>query len=123
MVLASKAIGTAASMMLEKTMPVRKSTLSSLTYFSASWRPTSGLNWSSPIITSAGRPPSLLPFSLSASWKPSRMSTPIAPAGPDSVAMKPIFTLEAAEAGSAKQSAAARAAASETGFGRGMESP
>src|SRR3954469_17555127 len=83
-------------MMFEKTMPVRKSTLSSLTYFSAIWRPTSGLNWSSPMSTSAGRPPSLPPFSLTASWKPSRISTPSAPLGPERVLMKPTLTLSAA---------------------------
>src|SRR6185503_21186626 len=110
MVLASKAIGTAASMMLENTMPVRKSTLSSLTYFSASWRPTSGLNWSSPTSTSAGSPPSLPPFSLTASWKASRMSTPSAALGPDSVLTKPILTLLAAPAPPDSASATARMA-------------
>src|SRR5882672_3293661 len=96
MILASNATGTAASMMFENTKPVRKSTLSSLTYFSASWRPTSGLNWSSPTSTSAGRPPSLPPFSLTASWKASRMSTPSAALGPDRVLTKPTLTLPAA---------------------------
>src|SRR6266480_2262797 len=96
MILASNATGTAASMMFENTKPVRKSTLSSLTYFSAIWRPTSGLNWSSPTNTSAGSPPSLPPFSFTASWKPSRMSTPSAALGPESVLMKPTLTLSAA---------------------------
>src|SRR5229473_3660913 len=96
MILASNATGTAASMMFENTKPVRKSTLSSLTYFSAIWRPTSGLNWSSPTSTSAGRAPSLPPFIFTASWKPSRMSTPSAALGPESVLMKPTLTLSAA---------------------------
>src|SRR5437879_3259170 len=96
MTLASNATGTAASMMFENTKPVRKSTLSSRTYFSAIWRPTSGLNWSSPTSTSAGRPPSLPPFIFTASWKPSRMSTPSAALGPESVLMKPTLTLSAA---------------------------
>src|SRR2546421_3660196 len=96
MILASNATGTAASMMFENTKPVRKSTLSSRTYFSAIWRPTSGLNWSSPTSTSAGKPPSLPPFIFTASWKPSRMSTPSAALGPESVLMKPTLTLSAA---------------------------
>src|SRR5712691_5914994 len=96
MILASNATGTAASMMFENTKPVRKSTLSSRTYFSAIWRPTSGLNWSSPTSTSAGRAPSLPPFIFTASWKPSRMSTPSAALGPESVLMKPTLTLSAA---------------------------
>src|SRR5712691_528024 len=96
MILASNATGTAASMMFENTKPVRKSTLSSLMYFSAIWRPTSGLNWSSPTSTSAGRAPSLPPFIFTASWKPSRMSTPSAALGPESVLMKPTLTLSAA---------------------------
>src|SRR3954470_24752687 len=96
-------------MMLEKTNPVMKLTLSSFTYFSAIWRPTSGLNWSSPTSTSAGRPPSLPPFSLIASWNASRMSTPRAPAGPESVLTNPTFTLLAPWAPAATHSAAARA--------------
>src|SRR5467141_3824075 len=96
MILLSNATGTAASMMFENTKPVRKSTLSSRTYFSAIWRPTSGLNWSSPTSTSAGKPPSLPPFIFTASWKPSRMSTPSAALGPESVLMKPTLTLSAA---------------------------
>src|SRR5882672_7235806 len=100
MTLLSNATGTDASMMLENTKPVRKSTLSSLMSFSASWRPTSGLNWSSPIRTSAGSPPSLPPFSFTASMKASRMSTPRAALGPESVLMKPILTLSAAWEGS-----------------------
>src|SRR5437016_13627761 len=104
MILASNATGTAASMMFENTKPVRKSTLSSLTYFSAIWRPTSGLNWSSPTNTSAGSPPSVPPFSFTASWKPSRMSTPSAALGPESVLMKPTLTLSAACAPDAKAS-------------------
>src|SRR5438128_2206457 len=105
MILASNATGTAASMMFENTKPVRKSTLSSRTYFSAIWRPTSGLNWSSPTSTSAGKPPSLPPFIFTASWKPSRMSTPSAALGPESVLMKPTLTLFAASALTTKASA------------------
>ena len=56
-------------MMFENTKPVMKFTLSRFTSFSASCLPTSGLNWSSPISTSAGRPPSLPPFSFTASMK------------------------------------------------------
>src|SRR6266480_4842803 len=104
MILASNATGTAASMMFENTKPVRKSTLSSRTYFSAIWRPTSGLNWSSPTSTSAGNPPSLPPFIFTASWKPSRMSTPSAALGPESVLMKPTLTLSAACAPEARAS-------------------
>src|SRR5436853_1683590 len=104
MTLASNATGTAASMMFENTKPVRKSTLSSRTYFSAIWRPTSGLNWSSPTSTSAGKPPSLPPFIFTASWKPSRMSTPSAALGPESVLMKPTLTLSAACAPDARAS-------------------
>src|SRR5437868_324611 len=47
-------------------------------------------------MTSVGRPPSLLPPSLSARLKPSRISTPIAPAGPESVERKPILSSFAA---------------------------
>src|SRR5256886_2406823 len=104
MILASNATDTAASMMFETTKPVRKSTLSSRTYFSAIWRPTSGLNWSSPTSTSAGRAPSLPPFIFTASWKPSRMSTPSAALGPESVLMKPTLTLSAACAPEARAS-------------------
>src|SRR5437762_4549459 len=104
MILASNATGTAASMMFENTKPVRKSTLSSRTYFSAIWRPRSGLNWSSPTSTSAGNPPSLPPFIFTASWKPSRMSTPSAALGPESVLMKPTLTLSAACAPEARAS-------------------
>ena len=96
MVLLSSASGSAASMMLENTTPVMKSTLSRLTFFSNSCLATSGLNWSSLTSTSAGRPPSLPPLSLTASRKPSRMSTPSADDGPDSVLTKPTLTLSAA---------------------------
>src|SRR5258706_12486619 len=83
MTLFSNATGTDASMMLESTYPVRKSALSSLMFCSASCLPTSGLNWSSPTIASAGRPPSLPPFSFTASRKASRMSMPSAALGID----------------------------------------
>src|SRR5580765_895327 len=115
MTLFSNATGTDASMMLEKTKPVRKSTLSSLMSFSASWRPTSGLNWSSPIRTSAGRPPSLPPFSFTASMKASRMSKPSAALGPESVLMKPILTLSAACEG-CDVAAKSRSAEASNGF-------
>src|SRR5258706_5696136 len=112
MTLFSNATGTDASMMLENTNPVRKSTLSSLMFFSASCLPTSGLNWSSRTITSAGRPPSLPPFSFTASRKASRMSMPSAALGPESVLMKPILTLSAACAEGGSNPAAAQASAS-----------
>ena len=83
-------------MMLENTTPVMKSTLSRLMFFSNSCLATSGLNWSSLTSTSAGSPPSLPPLSLTASRKPSRMSTPRAEEGPDSVLTKPTLTLSAA---------------------------
>src|SRR3954465_14096344 len=63
-------------MMFEKTTPVMKSTLSRFTFFSNRPLATSGLNWSSLTITSAGRPPSLPPFIFSASRNAGRMSTP-----------------------------------------------
>src|SRR5919108_5787507 len=47
-------------------------------------------------MTSAGTPPSLPPFSFTASWKASRISTPSAALGPDSVLTKPTRTLSAA---------------------------
>ena len=94
-------------MMLLNTTPVMKSTLSRLTLRSNSWRATSGLNWSSLTSTSAGRPPSLPPLSFTASWKPSRMSTPSADDGPDSVLTKPTLTLSAAKAVVAAATAAA----------------
>ena len=96
MTLLSNASGSAASMMLENTTPVMKSTLSRLMFFSNSCLATSGLNWSSLTSTSAGRPPSLPPFSFTPSRKPSRMSMPSADDGPDSVLTKPILTLSAA---------------------------
>src|SRR6185503_8845170 len=75
-----------------------------------------GLNWSSLTSTSAGRPPSLPPWSFTASRKPSRMSMPSADDGPDSVLTKPTFTLSAAAAGptasAAARGSAARAARS-----------
>ena len=77
---------------LEKTTPVRKSTLSRLMFFSKSCLPTSGLNWSSLISTSAGSPPSLPPFIFTASMNASRMSTPRLADGPDKVLMKPTLT-------------------------------
>src|SRR5262245_16832085 len=84
-------------MMLENTTPVMKSTLSRLTLRSNSWRATSGLNWSSLTMTSAGRLPSLPPLSFTASRKPSRMSMPSADDGPESVLTKPTLTLSAAK--------------------------
>ena len=86
-------------MMFENTTPVMKSTLSRLMFFSNSCLPTSGLNWSSPTITSAGSPPSLPPDSFTASRKPSRMSTPSPADGPDKVLTNPTFTLSAAWTG------------------------
>ena len=94
-------------MMLENTTPVMKSTLSRLMFFSNSCLATSGLNWSSLTITSAGRPPSLPPLSFTASRKASRMSTPSAADGPERVLTKPTLTLSAA---AARSGAAARAA-------------
>jgi hypothetical protein len=61
------------------------------------------LNWSSPTSTSAGSPPTFPPAILTASWKPSRMSTPSAALGPDSVLMKPILMRSAATAGRLQQ--------------------
>ena len=97
-------------MMFENTTPVMKSTLSRLMFFSNSCLATSGLNWSSLTSNSAGRPPSLPPLSLSASRKPSRMSTPSADDGPESVLTKPTLTLSAALAGSARRAVTARMA-------------
>jgi len=48
---------------------------------------------------------------LIASWKASRMSTPIAPLGPDSVLMKPILTLSAACVDESGANASAQAVA------------
>jgi hypothetical protein len=67
------------------------------------------LSWSSLTSTSAGRPPSLPPFSLIARLNASRMSLPIAAFGPDRVLTNPIFTLSAASA--AKQVSAATSTA------------
>src|SRR5579871_4885128 len=77
-------------------MPVRMWTFSSRTKRSAIWRARSGFSWSSSTSTSAGSPPSLPPFILTASWKPSRMSTPMAAFGPDSVLKNPILMRSAA---------------------------
>src|SRR5690348_7935518 len=111
-------------MMFEKTTPVMKSTLSRLMFFSNSCLATSGLNWSSLTMTSAGRPPSLPPFSLTASRKPSRMSMPSADDGPESVLTRPILTLSAAAAGAATseraEAAASAAAACNDDGRRGM---
>jgi hypothetical protein len=92
-------------MMFENTTPVMKSTLSRLMFFSNSCLATSGLNWSSLTSSSAGRPPSLPPLSFNARRKPSRMSTPSADDGPESVLTKPTLTLSAACAGSADAAA------------------
>jgi hypothetical protein len=119
-VLASNATGSAASMMLENTTPVMKSTWSRFTSFSNSWRATSGLNWSSSTDTSAGSPPSLPPFIFTASRKPSRMSMPSADDGPDSVLTKPTLTLSAAAAGRASASAARPDARASAGRIEGM---
>ncbi len=69
---------------------------------------------SSSISTSTGRPPTLPPVCSSPRLKPSRIAAPSTPPGPESVLMKPIFTLSAAWAGkaSAAEKAAATAAAS-----------
>ena len=85
--------------MLENTTPVMKSTLSRLTSRSKACLATFGLNWSSTMVTSAGRPPSLPPLNLTASMKASRMSTPSAAEGPDKVLTKPTLTLSLANAG------------------------
>src|SRR5262245_17216422 len=82
-------------------MPVIRSTLSRLVKRSTASRATSGFCWSSTTVTSAGRPPSLPPFSFTASRKASRMSTPSAPPGPDNVLRNPTLTLSAASAGKA----------------------
>src|SRR6185369_1110593 len=111
MTLLSNASGSAANMMLENTTPVMKSTWSRLTLRSNSCRATSGLNWSSLTSTSAGRPPSLPPLSLTASRKPSRMSTPSAEDGPDKVLTNPIRTLSAAPAAAASAARATPAMA------------
>src|SRR6185369_16617658 len=111
MTLLSNASGSAANMMLENTTPVMKSTWSRLTLRSNSCRATSGLNWSSLTSTSAGRPPSLPPLSLTASRKPSRMSTPSAEDGPDKVLTNPIRTLSAAPAPAASAASATPAMA------------
>src|SRR5262245_52329878 len=86
---------------LENTMPVIRSTWSRLVKRSTASRATSGFCWSSTTLTSAGRPPSLPPFSLTASRKASRMSTPSAPPGPDRVLRNPTLTLSAAWTGRA----------------------
>ena len=78
--------------------------------FSNSCLATAGLNWSSETSTSAGRPPSLPPFNLTASRKPSRMSMPSAADGPDKVLTKPTLTLSAACASGTASSAAAASA-------------
>src|SRR5919198_1604589 len=61
-------------------------------------------------MTSVGRLPSFPPASLSARLKPSRISMPMAPAGPDSVEMKPILSSFAAFALIDTSAAAARVA-------------
>jgi hypothetical protein len=79
-------------------------------FFSKSCLPTSGLNWSSPISTSAGKPPSLPPFILTASMKASLISMPRLAEGPDKVLMKPTLTASAAAAGLIAPTAPARTA-------------
>ena len=97
-------------MMLENTTPVMKSTLSRLMFFSNSCLATSGLNWSSLTSTSAGRPPSLPPFSLTASRKPSRMSTPSAADGPGERADEADLDLVGGGGGERRAASAAMAA-------------
>src|SRR5204863_2748347 len=87
-----------------------KSTLSRFINSSVTWRPTSGLNWSSAKTISAGNPPILPPSIDSASSAESFMCLPMTPAGPLSVVTKPILTLSAAPAGAADRSSAAAAA-------------
>src|SRR5690349_17433908 len=77
-------------------MPVIRFTRSRFNRRSASCRPVSGFNVSSANTTSVGRPPSLPPAFFTARLKPSRISMPIAPAGPESVERKPIFSSFAA---------------------------
>jgi hypothetical protein len=99
-------VGHTASITLENTMPVMRFTRSRRSRRSACCLPTSGLSWSSANTTSVGRPPSLLPASFTARLKPSRISMPMAAAGPDSVEMKPIFSSLAACALNAAAAAA-----------------
>src|SRR3989441_5519611 len=107
-VLAAITSGAMATTMFENTVPVMKSTLSRRRKRSTSCLAFSGLSWSSPVSTSAGRPPSLPPLSFSARLKPSRMSPPIAAFGPDRVLTNPTFTLSAAPAGRTKKTIAIR---------------
>src|SRR5687767_6072936 len=101
-------VGHTASITLENTTPVIKLTRSRLIRRSASCLPVSGLSVSSANTTSVGRPPSLPPASLSARLKPSRISTPMVPAGPDSVDRKPIFSWSAPCAPTEKRIAVAK---------------
>src|SRR5688572_17364183 len=98
-------VGHTASITLENTTPVMRFTRSRLISRSASCLPTSGLSVSSANTTSVGRPPSLPPAIFSARLKPSRISTPMVPAGPDRVERKPIFSSLAACAFSANAAA------------------
>src|SRR5688572_8763195 len=101
-------VGHTASITLENTTPVIRLTRSRLIRRSASCLPVSGLSVSSANTTSVGSPPSLPPASLSARLKPSRISTPMVPAGPDSVDRKPIFSSLAACAPTEKRIATAK---------------
>lgn len=66
-------------------MPVMIETLSFSISFCASCVATSGLNWSSFFRISTGTPPSLPPACSTPSMKPSYMSWPSGPMGPEKV--------------------------------------
>ena len=100
-----------ASMMFDQMMPETNWTLSSFTILLATCSPTSGLNWSSPKMTSVSRPPTLPCRCSRASSTESFMCLPMMPAGPESVVMKPILSLSAAAAGCAAKAAASSPAA------------
>ena len=67
-------------------------TLSLCTSLRAACTPTSGLNWSSSLMTCTGTPPSLPPPCSTASMKPSSWSCPSTEPGPVSVVNRPILT-------------------------------
>src|SRR5712671_4646043 len=89
-------------------MPVTRFTRSRFSNRSMSCLPVSGFSVSSAKITSVGNAPSLPPASFSARLKPSRISLPMPPAGPESVERKPILSSFAACALSAMSIAAPR---------------
>src|SRR5260221_11984502 len=89
-------------------MPVTRFTRSRFSSRSMSCLPVSGFSVSSAKITSVGSAPSLPPASFSARLKPSRISLPMPPAGPESVERKPILSSFAACALSAMSIAAPR---------------